>query len=235
MSARKPALSCIIITLNEEKVLPILLDSLKKQTFKNFEIIVADYNSKDKTREIAKKYGCKITLGGKQSFARNNGARIAKGDYLLFLDADTKLPKDFIKINLKKLKESGAGVGTVPLKPLSNNLFDKFLFEIYNCWTIALSSFSPHSTGASMFVRKEIFKKLQGFNEKIIIGEDHDFAKRAKKYGFVILPKETYTSVRRIKKDGRINYAFKLAYMGIYRVLFGKEIKKKIVKYDNVR
>ena len=72
--------------MNEEKYLPALLDSMKKQKYKNFEIIVSDNFSKDKTRSIAKSYGCRIVNGGSYSDGRNKGANAAKGKYLLFLD-----------------------------------------------------------------------------------------------------------------------------------------------------
>ena len=84
-------LSIIIPTYNEEEYLPVLLDSIKKQNFEDYEVIIADANSTDKTREIASEYGCIITEGGMPAVGRNNGAKIAKGEYLLFLDSDLKL------------------------------------------------------------------------------------------------------------------------------------------------
>ena len=91
-------LSIIIPTKNEEKYLPNLLRSIKKQTFKDYEIIVADNNSKDKTKKIAKRYGCKIVKGGLPGKARNQGAKFAEGDILLFLDSDPELKtKIFLK------------------------------------------------------------------------------------------------------------------------------------------
>jgi glycosyltransferase involved in cell wall biosynthesis len=86
-------LSIIIPSYNEEKYLPKLLKSIKKQDFKDYEIIVADNNSKDNTRQIALSYGAQIVDGGRPATARNNGVKVAKGDYLLFLDADTILPQ----------------------------------------------------------------------------------------------------------------------------------------------
>ncbi len=75
-------ISIIIPTLNEEKYLPKLLRSIKEQDFKEeLEIIVADANSEDKTREIAKKFSCKIVEGGLPAKARNEGAKIAKGRF----------------------------------------------------------------------------------------------------------------------------------------------------------
>ena len=92
-------LSIIIPTLNEENYLPLLLESIKKQNFKSYEIIVADAGSTDRTIEIAKNHGCKITSGGLPAKARNQGAKIAKGDLLLFSDADIVF-LSFVKFEL---------------------------------------------------------------------------------------------------------------------------------------
>lgn len=83
--------------------MPWLLDSLGKQDFKDYEIIRTDAGSKDKTVEIAKNYGCKIIPGGLPSKGRNEGAKVAKGDLLLFLDADLILPEGFLNTFLKYL------------------------------------------------------------------------------------------------------------------------------------
>ena len=193
--SNNPELSCVIITLNEEKHLPKLLNSLKKQTFKNFEIIVADYNSTDKTREIAKKYGCKVTAGGAPSIGRNNGAKIAKGESLLFLDADSILPKDFLEMNLRAFKESKKGVGASPLKPLSDKKIDRLLFRLYGGWAFTISRVSPHCSGCGMFIKKQVFQKVGGFDENVVFAEDHAFARKAKAHGLTILPGHIFTSV----------------------------------------
>ena len=73
-------LSIIIPTYNEEEYLPVLLESIKKQNFNDYEVIVADANSTDRTREIAKEYGCLIVDGGLPAVGRNNGAKVAKGE-----------------------------------------------------------------------------------------------------------------------------------------------------------
>ncbi|PIV12587.1 MAG: teichoic acid biosynthesis protein, partial [Candidatus Nealsonbacteria bacterium CG03_land_8_20_14_0_80_36_12] len=91
-------LSIIIPTLNEEKYLPSLLEEIKKQNFSDYEIIVADGGSEDKTVKIARNYGCKIVKGGLPAKGRNEGAKIAEGDILLFMDADNIfLPENFLK------------------------------------------------------------------------------------------------------------------------------------------
>lgn len=231
-----PELSCIIITLNEEKYLPNLLESLKAQTYQNFEVIVADYNSKDKTREIAENYRCRITEGGNYSKGRNNGVKIAKGRYLLFLDADSVMPEDFIEVNLNKFKISGKGAGTVSLKPMSSKLFDIVFFKVYDLWSIVMSRISPHCAGCGIFARKDIFDRLGGFNESVVFAENHAFVRLVKKsgHGFIILPRHMYTSVRRMDKEGRLMFILKYLYSGIYRLIY-KEITNELFNYDNKR
>ena len=84
-------LSIIIPTKNEEKLLPLLLQSIKNQDIKYHEIIVADGGSTDRTCDIASNCGCEVVLGESPAKARNNGAKAASGDLLLFLDADVVL------------------------------------------------------------------------------------------------------------------------------------------------
>jgi len=230
----KPQLSIVIITLNEQYWIERVLKSLCKQTFQDFEIIVADYNSTDKTREIAKSYGCKITDGGIWSVGRNKGYKLALADYLFFLDADCELPNDFLEINFKVFKESGKGTGTTEVKPISDKYFDKFFFKMYDYWSRIMSKISPHCCGASIFSTRECFDKVGGFDDNVCFGENHDFVRRGGKENFIILPRYMYTSVRRLDKDGRFKFVCKYIYSGLYR-LFYKEINEELFEYDNQR
>ena len=84
-------ISIIIPTYNEEEYLPKLLESIKSQDFTDYEVIVADAQSDDNTREIAKEYGCIVVEGGLPGPGRNRGAEVAQGEILLFLDSDLEL------------------------------------------------------------------------------------------------------------------------------------------------
>jgi len=227
-------LSIIIITKNEERCLPKLLKSLEDQTFKDFEIIVSDAKSTDKTREIAEKHGYKIIDGGKPAKGRNNGARAAKNDLLLFLDADVILPKDFLEKNIKEFKERRLDCATAVYKPQGNKLADRFMYFFYNLWARSMQYFFPHAAGLCIFCRKEVFDKTGGFNERLFIAEDHAFVNKANEldYKFRLLKSvPIWASVRRAEKDGRFKFAMKYIYAGIYRI-FVKEIEKEIFEYD---
>ena len=247
-------LSIIIPTFNEEKYLPLLLEQIKKQQFDNLEVIVADAGSKDKTIEIARSYGCEICSGGLPAHGRNKGAETAHNDILLFMDADNiYLPKNFLSCLIKEFKERNLDVASFPICPASvsdlslvtkneidkngggvysnGNRFDKFAYKIYNNWVNLSQKFVAHATN-SVLVKKKIFQAINGFDEKIKIAEDHDFAKRASKiskFGF-IKTKPVLTSTRRFEKDGRLKTYFKYLLAGLHILILGP-VKSDIFNY----
>ncbi|MBI2523565.1 glycosyltransferase [Candidatus Woesearchaeota archaeon] len=224
-------LSIIIPTLNEERYLPKILDSIKKQNFKDYEIIVADFNSKDKTRQIAKKYGCRITKGGLPAAARNNGAKVAKGDILFFIDADCIVKKFFLQKSLNEIKNKNLDAAGCCARPLSNKAIDNIVFAFFNFWICIAQFFYPNAA-FGIFCKKDLHRKIKGFDETIKLSEDMDYAKRAGKYGrFRILKGvKIYASVRRFEEEGRLGLIVKLFLSGCYRLLFG-EIKTNMFKY----
>ena len=99
----KRLVSCIITTKNEEKVIKSLLSSIKTQSYKNFEIVLVDNYSTDKTRQIAKVFSARIfNKGPERSVQRNYGVTVSKGDYVLILDADMTLDKNVLKEGREK-------------------------------------------------------------------------------------------------------------------------------------
>ncbi len=174
-------LSIIIPTLNEEKYLPFLVESIKGQNFSDYEIIVADAGSKDKTREIAEGYGCKITAGGLPGKGRNKGALAAKGEMFLFLDADTILPKDFLEKSLEEFKKRNFGIASFYFSPHKKSAFLSLLYNLFYNFPILLTErILPHAA-VGILIKRDLFFKLNGFDESILIAEDHDLARRAKK------------------------------------------------------
>ncbi len=224
-------LSIIIPTLNEEKYLPLLLKEIKKQNFDDYEIIVADAGSIDKTVEIAKSFGCKVVPGGLPAKGRNEGAKIAKGDIFLFMDADNiYLPENFLKNLLEEFEKRKLDVASFPIYP-DGNSFDKFAYKIYNWFVQSIQRFTAYATN-SILVRKDIHHKIGGFDEEIKIAEDHFYVKTARKFGKFgfIKTKPILTSTRRFEKDGRLKTYLKYLFAGIYMFFFGP-IKKDIFKY----
>jgi S1-C subfamily serine protease len=224
-------LSIIIPTLNEVKYLPILLSQIRKQNFSDLEIIVADADSKDKTAEIAKSFGCKIVKGGLPAKGRNEGAKVAKGDIFLFMDADNiYLPDGFLERVIYEFKKRNLGVASFPIYP-KGNFIDKICYFFYNKFVEIFQNRTAFATNC-VLIKKEVFEKVGGFDEEILIGEDHDLAKRAakiSKFGF-IKTEPVLTSPRRFEIEGRLKTYGKYLLAGLYMLFFGP-VKKKIFEY----
>ena len=114
---KRPFFSVVIPTLNEEDWLPNLLSDLKNQTYKEFEVIVVDGNSRDRTKIAAGKFkkiipNLKIINSNIRNVSaqRNLGAKLARGQYLLFVDADSGLPAFFLEGIKYRIESSQAEV-----------------------------------------------------------------------------------------------------------------------------
>lgn len=197
--------SIIIPTYNEEEYLPILLESIKKQEFDGYEVIVADANSTDKTREIAKDYGCIVVEGGLPAVGRNNGAKVAKGEYLLFLDSDLKLTDDYLRDVLYEFKMEHLGIAISQMIPMSNKVEDKLFHDFANYFMISVEKIKPHGAGCyGIIAKKELHDKCEGFDESLTFGEDTDYIERlAKEEPFRVLRNAKIgVSTRRLEEEG---------------------------------
>ena len=177
--------SIIIPAYNEENYLSGTLESVKKAMNPvelTGEIIVADNNSTDKTSEIARSYGAKVVFEehNQISRARNKGARDAKGRFLIFLDADTCLPEDLLKKSLDNLANNnycGGGVTVGFDKPQ-----DKYITAFTNFWNY-VSVKRSLAAGSYIYVLKECYDAVGGFNENLYASEEIWFSKKCKKWG----------------------------------------------------
>lgn len=215
-------ISVIIPTLNEEKYIESTLKALKNQDYEGkYEIIVADEMSKDKTVEIAKKYADKVVKVKRKgtSVGRNEGAKAARGEILLFIDADTAFLFNGLTEIAKAFKKGVVGV-TCPVIPLSAKSRDFAIFWIYNQFAKAsLKTNKPQIAGGCCAYRKEAFEKVGGFDEKLKFGEDYDLSERISRLGKLVFIESTFalTSPRRMEAWGGLKVA--------------KEYLTKYVKY----
>lgn len=179
----KPFVSIIVTTKNEEKSLSRLLLSIKRQSYSNFEIVLVDNYSTDKTVEIAKKFKVHFyQRGPERSAQRNLGAKVAKGDFLLFLDADMELSSKVVEDCVKEVKEQKAEGVVIPEQSKWINFWGKVkAFE---------RSFYSESgdpiTDAARFFSKKVFEKEEGYDETITGPEDWDLPDRIRERGFKI-------------------------------------------------
>lgn len=225
-------LSIIIPTLNEQERLPRLLRSIKKQKLSDYEIIIADAGSKDKTVEIGKSFGCQIAPGGLPARARNQGAKIARGSTLLFLDADTRLPPDCLEKAVNEFEKRNLKIAGFQLLSLEKNkMANFFLYFFYNLPILILEKILPHAAMA-ILMDKKLFQKLKGFDETVKLAEDHHLARHAKKlakFG-VIKSTKVFVSIRRFQKDGWLRTGLKYFLAELYMIFIGP-IRSDIFQY----
>lgn len=224
-------ISIVIPAFNEERCIARILDCIKKQTYKDYEIIVADANSKDNTVKIARKYGCKVVKGGMPAVGRNNGAKAAKGGLLLFIDADARIDKHFLEnaVNEIRLRELDAAV--VYIYPDTKKFIDFVFLGIYNLLLFATQLFYPHAVGSGIFCKKSLHKNIRGFDESVKLAEDAEYVKRCGKAGkFRILKSSKACFSMRRYKNGRLKTGLGLIAWELHRIFFG-EIKTDIFQY----
>jgi glycosyltransferase involved in cell wall biosynthesis len=226
-------LSIVIPTYNEEKYLPRLLQSIRLQSFADYEIIVADNNSTDATVAIAKQYGAIITSGGLPGKGRNEGAKITSGNVLLFLDADVILQeKDFLSDCLLEFLSKKLDIATCCITPLSDRKMDLIGHEVYNIFMSATEKFLPYAPGFCIFARKSVHDRIGGFDEAVLFAEDSDYVQRAKKIAkFGLLKSHKIpVSVRRLERDGRLNVVIKYILASLHMAVLGS-VKTNIFNY----
>lgn len=219
-------LSVVIPSLNEEGYLEKLLQDLQNQTCENFEVVVADSHSDDDTSKIAKRFGCKLVQCPRRGpgHGRNMGASRAKGENILFLDADVRLQSDhFLERMLDKVQRENIRLGTFPFVLEDGmgfeNLFAKFIMECVNKFN-HIFALSP---GFCTFVSRDIHERVGGYREDIGLGEDHNYVKRASEFAELQVMKglTVKTSTRRQEREGRVRLYKKYIHCWLHRILNG--------------
>lgn len=242
--------SIIIPCFNAEKYIKNCLDSILKTKPLNYEIIVVDDSSKDKTRKILAQYKnleriniIYLNENGGPAKARNIGAFKSKGKYLFFLDVDTQIDSDCLKQVVKKFKQDEqAGAVQAKLLKAKSSKIDAvghfltcfgFPYEIgvgedekkHNDETIIFGART-----AGMGIAKNLFQKIDGFDEDYFIyGEDTDLSWRIWLAGYNIyyLPKGKVYHFQKSSLNAKT--AHRLLYEGA-KNNFGNIIKNTPIK-----
>lgn len=178
----KPLVSVVIPAYNEEKYLPPCLQSLKKQTFKNFEVIVVNNNSTDNTAEVAKKLNARVVNETKQgmSWARDKGFKEAKCEIIARTDADSIVDEKWIQTIYETFQKRKDLVGITGALLSS---YKKIPDSVFKGWAYTLSillghTFSSHIylIGPNMAVRKSAWKKINPHHDDKRVHEDIDLS-----------------------------------------------------------
>lgn len=176
-------ISVVIPARNEERNLPICIESLRLSAFKakvDLEIIVVVNRSTDNTESIAKELGARVIKEETANLSRirNAGVFATRSDIVVTVDADSKVSENmFLRINqvMKDEKNVGGGVLILP---------DRWSFGIVLTGLMLLPVILYYRITAGLFYfRRKDFNEIGGFNEEFVSVEDIDFAVRLKKHG----------------------------------------------------
>ncbi|RLE48909.1 MAG: glycosyltransferase family 2 protein [Candidatus Methanomethylicota archaeon] len=199
----------VIPTYNEEKFIERCLKSLCSQTVSRseYEIIVVDGYSTDKTREIAAKYADKVIyqvskgVGG----ARNDGAKEAKGEILVFTDADVIFPRDWLEKILSYFEKANDVIAVCgPDEPLERSGKLVTFYKLVNSFSKLLHRMGIVGTrGTNTAVRRDVFFKIGGYTDYPLC-DDVELGLRLRKLGKVVYSDEVKVlmSARRFNKYG---------------------------------
>jgi glycosyltransferase involved in cell wall biosynthesis len=188
-------ISIIVPTFNEAKVIAATLRTLAATLSLPHEIIVSDGGSADRTVELARPYATAVVQfsgAGRQTIAegRNDGACVATGDFLVFLDADCVIPEPdrFFARALGHFERDATLVAlTAYLRvfPEQETIGDRLVFGIANLGlTLTNNVFRHgHSFGDFQMIRREAFVRLGGFRADLVTIEDADLFRRLSRIG----------------------------------------------------
>jgi glycosyltransferase involved in cell wall biosynthesis len=194
-------ISFIIPAHNEEALLGRTLASIHRaapRVVDAFEVIVVDDASTDRTAQVARRAGAEVVRVDCRQIAaaRNAGARRARGDVLVFVDADTVLPERTLRAAVRALQRGAAGGGATfsfdrGASPWLETLTATFagLMRLFNL-----------APGCFLFVRREAFDAVGGFDQRLFASEELAFSRAVGRIGrFQILCDRVITSGRKVR------------------------------------
>ncbi|MBP7700937.1 glycosyltransferase family 2 protein [Candidatus Woesebacteria bacterium] len=229
-----PFFSIVIPTLNEENFLPKLLLDLKNQSYKDFEIIHVDGNSQDKTVDLASKFDVKTQVVEKRnvSYQRNVGINLAKGKWIIFMDADNRIGPEFIGELKKQInKNQEYQIFSTLVASDDYKIFEK----ITNLWLSFREKFKHKAVLGSMIIVKTIDAKKFRFDETQKVLEDLIFVQKMISSGFkfkILKHPKYFYSYRRYYSDGILKTLKKNCVTIVNYYIKGKDFKDSNFGYE---
>jgi glycosyltransferase involved in cell wall biosynthesis len=197
-------LSFIVPAYNEERYLPATLAAIHASARElgiDYEVVVADDGSTDATARIAEEAGARVVhVHHRQiSKTRNSGAREARGERLVFVDADTHINAPLLRAAIAALDDGAVGGGARPGFAAEAPAWAHRLIRS----VVGFMAFFRWSAGCFVFARRDAFEVVGGFDERHFAGEEIMLSRAMKRQGaFVILREGLLTSPRKLMARG---------------------------------
>ena len=197
----KSMISFIIPAYNEEHELAASLSAIRtaaENAAQPYEVIVVDDASTDATSKIASNAGAKVVPINRRQIAasRNAGARAAQGEYLFFVDADTRINRTHVKGGIAALEDGYAGGGARVAMDGFVPIWGRLLLRGFSSVYFGMNL----GAGAFLFTTRRNFDVIGGFDEQYFAGEEVYFSMELKKLGdFKVLREPVVTSARKLR------------------------------------
>jgi GT2 family glycosyltransferase len=193
-----PKVSIVILNHDGLGFLKICIPSVKKQTYKNLEILVVDNASQDGSQKYVRGLKGILLIANDDNYgyakANNIGAEAASGEFLFFVNNDTELKSDTVALLMASHQEKSI-LGPLQLIPLGKDKYRKLYQSGMDIFGYPFGERPTNKTrpfyidGAAVFIKKKDFIDIGMFDEELFIfQEDIDFSWRAQLYGYKILP-----------------------------------------------
>lgn len=213
-------ISVVVPTLQEERVLGRLLERFDEETIERWgiELIVSDGGSTDATVAIARTFADRVVVHRdvrRQTIAegRNNGARLAHGKTLVFLNADC-IPAEW-QLFWQTIAEWSDGKGRyarfaalaapVEVAPVERRMSDRIVHALFNAYVRSAAAVGfGVGRGECQVIRRWLFERTGGYDARLAAGEDFEFMHRVRRWTRVAVPREllVYESPRRYRRWG---------------------------------
>jgi len=233
--------SIVIPTLNEEENITNLLDSIAHQSYRQFEVLINDSGSKDRTKELVNSYASKLPkltfieyITQNVSGARNHGASLASYEWIVFFDADVTMESAFLQKMKDHIEQNNLDMCTVWNRPKPKNFRGSLVFGLMNIGISLLQKIKPAANGPCILMKKSLFQSIGGFDETIIFGEDYEIVRRAwktTKHFAVFTTPYLFVSTRRFDKEGVALSLYKAITALLYQLFVGP-VRKPLFKYE---
>lgn len=234
--------SIVIPALNEERYLPLLLKSIADTGIEGVQIIVVDGKSDDRTQErvaafaeeVRDRLRVELHEAEKRNvgFQRNLGGSKAVHDTIVFLDSDTLIPdRETIESLIADFNAEACAAASCRFDPIKRHPLAIAYYRILYTFQRFQQKRNPYAMGACILTRKDVFERINGFDETIRVNEDAEYCQRASKLGpFRIFPQAIKVSTRRFDKEGYFKMGAKYVRLFIDRSLRG-ELRDDHIEY----
>lgn len=235
--------SIVIPALNEERYLPVLLQSIADTGIDGLDVIVVDGTSDDATQDRVRAFAdahrdrvsIRLFESDKRNVStqRNLGAANAVHDLIAFLDADVEIPdRETLESLVASFRMERCAAASCRFTPTNGHPIGRFYYWLIYRFHRFQERRKPYALGACILTRKEVFERVGGFDETIRVNEDAHYVERASRHGpFRVFPHALRTSTRRFDKDGYVRMGARYVRIWLDRTFRG-ELRDDRIKYE---